>query len=200
VNSVQPSGEGVAVETAFGTEQFERAVVALPLPEARRIAFRAGWPGPGGSQAPVVKLGLAFSREFWRDHGWDGSMLSDGAAQQTWRSACGAPVLVAYVCGSAAEALGADPLGAPLRVVEALERAWPGARDAWTDARVCDWAGDEYAGGGFSAPGPGPGYRPHPRVHFVGEPFSEWYGFIEGALESVERLSEEIGDDGLDPG
>jgi hypothetical protein len=34
----------------------------------------------------------------------------------------------------------------------------------------------------------------------VGEPFSEWYGFIEGALESVERLSEEIGDDGLDPG
>lgn len=199
VNAVVPDGGGVAVESAWGAESFDRAVVALPLPQARRIARRAGWPEPGGSLAPAVKLGLAFSREFWRDHGWGGSMLSASVAQQVWRAACDAPVLVTYVCGAAASDLSADAMGAAQHVLEALEEAWPGALCAWTDARVCDWAGDKWAEGGFSAPGPGPAYRPHPRVHFVGEPFAEWYGFMEGALESVERLLEEVANDGVDP-
>lgn len=187
VNAVVAGPGGVEVESAVGNERFERAVLALPLPQAQRAALRAGWAPPAGRAAPAIKIGLSFSRPFWLDHGWSGSMLSDGPAGQTWRPLGDAPNLVCYLCGRQARLASEDPAGAALRAVAALEEAWPGAQEAWTGARLCDWVGDPWAGGGFSAPGPGPWESPDPRIEFAGEPFSPWYGFMEGALESAAR-------------
>ena len=61
------------------------------------------------------------------------------------------------------------------------------------------WPLDPYAQGGFShlAPGYVLEYMEHisthtDRIHYAGEHTAHWNGFIEGALESADRVVQEI--------
>jgi monoamine oxidase len=127
-------------------------------------------------------------------------MQCDWAIQQTWDGGQGdAPILTCYVCGRAAHSFVTheDPVG---KALDDLAMLYPEARDQFVDGWIHDWIRDPYAGGGFSNVAPRyvlehMAHMPAAagRIHFAGEHTSLWTGFIEGALESAERVAREIG-------
>jgi monoamine oxidase len=81
------------------------------------------------------------------------------------------------------------------------EEVLPGLHAHLQDITVIDWNSCDMSRGGFSCwpAGHQMAVRPrlgqsHGRLHFAGEHTAAWSGFIEGALESAERVVEEITD------
>jgi monoamine oxidase len=165
-----------------------------PPPDPRREAAVAAC---GSGRA--VKLGLLFEEPWWQARGFSGRIHGEGLLQDLWDGArSDAPILCVYACGEAAVALAreADP---PMRAVDALSRHFPEAARAYRRGWIHDWTTDPRALGVHSHfPA---GYvldhlphvaRPEGRVHFAGEHTSSWNGFLEGALDSAERVAAEL--------
>ena len=126
-------------------------------------------------------------------------MKCDGPIQQTWDASFGeAHLLTAYVCGqSAMEWAG---LGDPVRAgVFELATLVPEAASTYKRGWFTNWQSDPFSRGAFSHLAPG--YvlehmefigKPEGRIHFAGEHTASWIGFIEGALESAERVVPEV--------
>lgn len=206
---VRVARDGFGVTLGFedgGSERVDRAILTLPPPALERVVFdpplsaekRCAVEGVGMGRA--VKIAWTFSRAWWLDRNWGGSLQCDLPFQQTWDSTLGeVPVLQAYVCGeeSVRFSRSPDPVGESLAM---LAEVFPEARETFVRGRFHDWPNDPFAGGAFSylpcgyvlsdmagiAPAEGP-------VHFAGEHTAIWQGFIEGALESAERVVGEIG-------
>ena len=203
---VRQNGDGVVLSFEDGGEaRVDRVVVALPPRPLERIVFE---PALGvGKRCAVeacgvgrsIKIAWHFDRAWWKDEEWGGAMLCDGPLQQTWDASMGeGAVLMAYINGDEASrwaSLG-DPVAAGLYELSLLS---PRAKEHFKQGWFHDWVGDPWSRGGFSHLAPG--YvldhlrhiaPPETRVHFAGEHASRWTGFIEGALESAERVVEEI--------
>jgi monoamine oxidase len=203
---VHQDGDGIALTFAEGEPvRVDRVVVTLPPRPLERVVFD---PALGvGKRCAVeacgmgrsVKIAWHFDRAWWKDDGWGGSMLCDGPLQQTWDASMGdEAVLCAYINGDEAarwSALG-DPVAAGLYE---LSQLFPQAKEHFVQGWFHDWVNDPWSRGGFSHLAPGYVLEhlqhiapPESRVHFAGEHASRWVGFIEGALESAERVVEEI--------
>jgi len=197
------SGDQVWLD--FGAEAlaFDRVLLTLPPRCLERVAFEPAL-SPEKREAiascrmsRAIKIALVYDRRWWEDIEWSGLLFADSELQQVW-PALAAPVLCAYVCGDDAEQWtgGADPVADALAEVGRLV---PGGRAHFVHGMIHDWLGDPFSQGAFShlAPGyvQGPMKHiapPEGRIHFAGEHTAEWTGFIEGALESAERATEEI--------
>ena len=140
---------------------------------------------------PTCKVALLFDRPFWEDEGWGGQLMSDLAIQQVW------PVgnaIVCYINGRGMEDIvkQADPVEAALA---SFEQVVPQARNHFVSGRLIDWRADPYSGGGFPFVAPGSKRQTLPStgpVRFAGDWTAQWMGFVEGALESAERVVEEF--------
>jgi monoamine oxidase len=105
---------------------------------------------------------------------------------------------MAYICGAAAEAFARRP--DPVRLaLEDLAVHFPQAKDHFVLGRAFDWTSDPWCLGGFSISPPSYALRHYEnswlvenRLHFAGEHSAEWTGFIEGALDSAERVATEV--------
>lgn len=203
---VRQDGDGVRLTFEDGGEaRVDRVVVTLPPRPLERIVFepalgvgkRCAVEGCGMGRS--VKIAWQFDRAWWKDEEWGGAMLCDGPLQQTWDGSMGeGAVLMAYINGDEAArwaALG-DPVAAGLYELSLLS---PRAKEHFQRGWFHDWIGDPYSRGGFSHLAPGYVLEhmasiapPETRVHFAGEHASRWVGFIEGALESAERVADEI--------
>lgn len=196
---------GVRLEFEEGVRAFDRVVLTLPPPALERVVFdppldvskRCAVEACGMSRA--IKVAWQFERAWWLDEDWNGRMLCDSPIQQTWSGGRGeAPVLCAYVCGDDARALieAEDPVRSSLA---ALARIAPTAKEQFVRGWTHNWISDPFAGGAFSHLAPGYVLEhmqhirtPHGRVHMAGEHTGTWTGFIEGALESAERVTKEL--------
>ena len=147
----------------------------------------------------AIKIVWEFNEPWWRYQGWGGSMMSDRSFQQTWDSSLSeSALLTAYICGDQAAEYAALP--DPVRAgVYELAQVFPDALDTFERGWVHNWLADPYAYGAFSHLAPGYVLEhmehiapAHGRVHFAGEHTASWVGFIEGALESAERVSDEV--------
>ncbi len=157
------------------------------------------WEMIGGSRA--IKVCMEFEEPFWRESGWAGRALSDLPFQQIWDGGHGgAAILTAYICGDQAEKVAerSDPVDYVVRAVSQLD---PRAENQFIQGWLYDWPNDEWAQGAFSYLPPGSVMTALPhmgtrcgRIHFAGEHTASWLGFIEGALESAERVAKEIAD------
>lgn len=157
------------------------------------------WEMIGASRA--IKVCMEFEEPFWREDGWAGRALSDLPFQQIWDGGHGgAAVLNAYICGDQAVNVAerSDPVDYVVRAVSQLD---PRFQAQFIQGWLYDWPNDEWAQGAFAYLPPGSVMTALPRlgesagrVHFAGEHTANWLGFIEGALESAERVSKEIGD------
>lgn len=207
LRTVRAEGDKVVLGFDSGEQVFDRAVLAIPPSALRFIRFE-----PGLSEAKLdaidearmsrtVKVALRFKRRFWQDHGLKGRLMTDGVLQQVWDGGRGEDaVLLAYLGGASAMELadqGAEAAGRIL--VEELARWLPEARTEYVRAELHHWPADEWAGGGFFSLCPGYvlGHwealiRSEGKVHFAGDHAAMWSGFIEGALQSAERVAEEI--------
>ena len=147
----------------------------------------------------AIKISWQFDTKWWLERGWSGAMHCDGPLQQTWDASLGsAPVMSAYVCGSEAQKW--TELGKPVEAgLYVLSKMYPECNDHFVRGWFSNWVNDPFASGGFSylAAGYVIEHFQHMiesenRVHFAGEHTSQWTGFIEGALESAERVVAEI--------
>lgn len=207
LRSVEAKDE--VVELWFDGEMafFDRVVLTLPPKALLQVDFFGGislekelaWEVVGSARA--IKVCLMFRRPFWREKGWTGRLLTDLPCQQLWDGGRdGAHILNAYICGDQADRIrqSSDPVG---RVLRALAEIEPRAQDEFVDGWLHDWVEDEFAQGAFTSLSVGSvmGALPYMseaegRIHFAGEHTSTWTGFIEGALESAERVAAEIAD------
>lgn len=208
---VRQDGRGVRLSFADGGgARVDRVVLTLPPRPLERVVFE---PALGvGKRCAVeatgfgrsVKIAWQFDRAWWKDEEWGGAMLCDGPLQQTWDASLDGDaggegaVLMAYINGEEAArwaALG-DPVAAGLYELSLLS---PRAKEYFKRGWFHDWINDPWSRGGFSHLAPGYVLEhlqhiapPEARVHFAGEHASRWVGFIEGALESAERVADEI--------
>lgn len=196
-------GDQWALGFDLGERVFDRVVLALPVQALQRLRFDSPLSEAktdaiaAARMSRTVKVALRFRSRFWQDHGLKGRLMTDGLLQQVWDGGRGgAAILLAYLGGADALSAIADK---PERLLDELEQALPGAKAAFVGLEVHDWVSDPYAGGGFfSLP---KGYvmahwealtRPESGLHFAGDLSPEWPGFIEGALESAERVCGEV--------
>jgi monoamine oxidase len=207
VLAVRHDEDGATLVTRAGEIRFDRVVITLPPSLLERLRID---PAPGRTlkkawttapRTETIKIALIFGRNFWQSAEWGGSLLCDFPFQQIWSGGReGETTLMCYVCGASARALASQPETAVSRVLRMVEETHPGAQAHFLRGTLYDWIGDPYAGGGFTYAAPG--YlslgapyigKPMGRIHFAGEGTSHWLGFIEGALESAERVAKEIG-------
>lgn len=198
---------GRKIQLVFnGREETTDAVVLTVSPPAiERIAFTPALPTEkrcaieACEMGRVVKIAWEFSEAWWLNEDWGGSMLCDGPLQQTWDGSLGpAPILTAYVCGEAA--VNWTELGDPVRAgIYELSQYFPSASKAFVRGWFHNWVTESHSYGAFChmAPGFVSQHLPHigsrcGNICFAGEHTARWSGFIEGALESAERVAQEL--------
>lgn len=205
----------IELEFDKGKCTVDRVILAMPPRALEKLIFEPALPSKNRcsleacEMSPAIKVVWQFETPWWLDKNWGGSMLCDSMIQQTWESGLvegsseekgvpPAPLISAYICGQTARDLAksGDPVRAALYEFAKIE---PDAAKTFRRGWVFDWNRDPFAGGAFSHLAPR--YvlehlahiaKPVGRIHFAGEHTSEWIGFIEGALESAERVVKEI--------
>ena len=204
LRKVSQSSDLVTLGFDKATEEFEKVVVTLPPPALRDIDWegiptdkRAAWDLIGSARA--IKVVMRFRCRFWDDMDWNGRILADLPFQQIWDGGQeGAPILSAYICGDAADRIRnhPDPVGVCAR---ALGEVIAEANQEFADGTLYDWVGSPWSQGAFASLAVGSVFgalpylaKPWGSVHFAGESTATWLGFIEGALESAERVAREL--------
>lgn len=203
LQGIRTLNDGVELQFSGATAKADKVLLTLPPWCLTKIDFDPALE-VGAYRAfrqcgmtRTVKVAWQFKRAWWLDEGMTGFLMSDAPFQQIWPAHAGdAPTLIAYVNGDDADTL---RKGTPESALKLLASQFPAAEAEYERGWIHDWVRDPYAGGGFAyAP---PGYvlggkawlsRAQYRIHFAGEHTARWNGFLEGALESAERVVWEI--------
>lgn len=210
VTVIDRDDSGVTLQTSSGEIRAAKVVVTVPPPMARRIVHRPELPAQRAELERTMYMGSVYKAiavyhtPFWRDvaDAEAVTLAGTGAAVFDTTPPGGPGHLCILVAGPQARAL--DDLTEEQRRTALLE---PLAKRLGAD--ICkpvdwyekSWHTDEFAGGGYSAlplMGDGDGYypisaEPVGHVHWAGtETASEHAGYIEGAIESGERVAREV--------
>lgn len=212
VIGVIQEADRVRVVTELGEHAARRVVVAVPPHMAVRIRFEPGLPADRDAlmqrmpMGATVKFHATYARPFWRDAGLSGEMVcTHGPVAVTFdnTSADGAHAsLVGFCVGAAARRMGTLTQEAQRRAVaDVLVRGFGPRAAEMSGFLAKDWAADPWARGCPTAGMPagvmgiyGPALRRAcGRVHWCGtETALEWTGYMEGAVESGDRVADEV--------
>ena len=177
-------------------------VVTVPLPVLGRM-----WSGIPAELARIGygvggKVSVQFERRIWQDYGRDGSVRTERSWGELWDSTDGQPgdagVLTALLSSGDGAAMVAlpDTVG---RLVDEIDRIFPGAKGLAGQRVRTDWTDDPLSLGCYATFGPGqllsawPLLRtPYGRMWLAGEHTDRWSGYMEGALRSCARVAREV--------
>jgi monoamine oxidase len=212
VSRVEWSSDGATVSAGGHSYACMNVVMTMPPPHRTAISFAPALPAHYGNLAQRMPMGhtikaLAFYRQpFWRSAGLSGEAASfHGLLSFTFDNSShddSVHALVAFANGRNAARVAAMP-DAQRRstILEALALLFgPQALEPY-DFVAHDWNHETWGAGcpvAVSGPGTLTGYgeglrTPIGPIHFAGtESASQWCGFMEGALESAERVVEEL--------
>jgi monoamine oxidase len=213
VRAIEQTPEAVTVTASRARVRAKNVIVAIPPALTARIAFAPELPGLRRQLAQRLPLGaltkiqVLYDRPFWREAGLSGAAVTDqGPVSLTFDSSPSdgaAGVLTGFVGGDDARAFAR--VAAPERRAAVLAglRALFGERAAQpADYAEQAWADEPWSGGGPTSnfgPGGWTGYgpllrAPVGRVHWAGtETATNWSGYMEGALQSAQRVVAEVG-------
>ena len=180
----------------------DHLVAAVPLPVLGRM-----WPEMPTELAQVGygiggKISVQFERRVWNDYGSCGSVVSERAWGELWdtseNQAGDSGILTALLSSNDGAALVAVPDTAG-RVLDEIERLFPGSRGLAGERVQTDWTNDRFSLGCYASFGPGQLLRAwptlrarHGRMLLAGEHTDSYSGFMEGALRSGARVAAEI--------
>ena len=213
VAAIAQDDDGVTLTAASGTSyRAKRVVVAVPVPLGSRIQFTPQLPAlrqqlMGRSHmGAAVKIFARYETAFWRERGFSGeAACGDGPISVTFdqcsedgKTAC----LMAFVGGKFARTWHRMDESERKQIVISHFVKYFGeeARNPLSYAEQ-DWCGEEWSGGAPIALFPtgtlsvhGPALRePIGRIHWAGtETARQCMGFIEGAVESGQRVAGEV--------
>jgi monoamine oxidase len=193
----------------------DRCVCALPFAPLRRVQLDAGF-SPEKLSAihdllymPAARCYFQTRTRFWENDplgplGGLDMVGTDTMAGRVWNTSSQqhdetGGMLHAYMFDG--EALAFSSLGH--RRIDAMQNLFqelvPGIDDQVIGVADKAWHEDPWAGGGWGWAQPGDLHRllpamrqPEGRVHFAGEHTSLWIAWMNGALESAERVVDEI--------
>ncbi len=212
VTAVRQDANGVTVHTAKGAFQARRAILALPPallgkidiePELSTARTLLHTQMPMGK---IVKCVVSYDRPFWREAGYSGEAFSTTGLVRATFDDCSPSgdhaALVAFVVGDRAKELSRVPAAERRKLVLAeLGRLHGAAAHRAVDYVDKDWLAEEWSMGCYVGIMP-PSLltqtatalrTPHGLVHFAGtETATHHLGYIEGALESAERVVREV--------
>jgi len=215
VRAVEQTDDGVTLRTDKGDFAADRVVLALPPPLADRIAYTPRLPTlrdqltQRSTMGATAKCLALYDAPFWRDQGLSGeSVNTTGPVNVTFDNVMVGPAgreqaaLLAFVTGTPARGWGDRPLAERRGIVlDTFVRYFGEQARTPTHYHECDWASEPWSDGAPIATFPpgtlstfGPALRaPIGRLHWAGtETARESTGFMEGALESGQRVAEEI--------
>nr|WP_255771517.1 FAD-dependent oxidoreductase [Microbulbifer guangxiensis] len=213
VHSVEREPEGnLQVHFEGGVLRCRRLILALPPNQALRIRFSPALPAsrdqlwqrmPAGS---CIKCVARYERPFWRDQGLSGQVTSaEGPVRVMFdNSEAGrdSGLLMGFLEGETARHYsGVDPEERRRDVLDCFARYFGEQARRPLEYVDRDWSSEPWSRGCYAALMP-PGVWTHygetlrgddAPIHYAGtESATEWYGYMEGALQAAERAAGEI--------
>jgi monoamine oxidase len=213
VRTIRQGPDSVTVEADTGVLRGRRAVVCVPPVLANEIRYdpplqaKKGVLLSNGPMGACIKFHATYDRPFWRSQNLNGEILSaDDAVSLTYdnspKDGKMAGAIVGFVLADQARRLSA--LNSPDQETEILACL---ARFLGEQAKqpralvVQDWGHEQWSRGAFAAHY-ATGVLTHVgavlqapcgRVHWAGTDTSpEWWGYMEGALRSANRVVAEL--------
>lgn len=151
----------------------------------------------------VSRVYLQFRQRFWEQNGLNGFAITD-LPDEIWHGTFDQPgpraILTSFMFGPQAQRVAA--MEADQRVafmIDHVEHLFPGAREQVELGTSFSWDEEPWSRGAYAIFEPGQMFsllphvaRPEGRIHFAGEHTSAWHGWMQGALESGNRVAREI--------
>jgi len=184
-------------------------VCALPASVMKSVEIGPALPEPKRAalhelgSLPMARVHLQTTRRFWLERGDTGWGAADDP-MDVWDYSRDQPgrrgILGAYLSGRIAETVtGLDAAARGRFVLERMERVHPGATEHFEVSASHSWIDDPWARGASADFHPGQLSRyyqtlraPEGRIYFAGEYTSPWSGWMNGGLESGERVAAQI--------
>lgn len=185
-------------------------VLAVPLTVARRIRFRTPLPDPHRTMLKdshyghVTKVMIQYRRRFWRDLDWSGVLINDSPLGFSWEATAEQDgeggILTAYTGGAPAEVFTALSDAERIEAaIHAFDEFFPESRSLAAHAETRAWNNEAFTRASYLANHPGdltriwePLFVPAGRLYFAGEHAALSQGFMEGAVESGQRVAQQI--------
>jgi len=211
VTAIHHSPRGVRVDVrrgrATGRMEADFLVAAIPYAALRHVRIRPRLPSRKRRvvaelrNTSVVRAFVQCRTRFWERVDPSGTVFTDipglsifsGYARPSHRG-----VLEAYICGVPARRLSAMRNPAPA-IVRTMAQVFPDLPEFAEHVVWHCWDNDQWARGAYAwyAPREMMAFLPHltrpeGRIHFAGDHTSLIPGWIEGAIESGERVASEI--------
>lgn len=186
------------------------AILAIPLTMARLIEFDPPLPSAHQrmvnelSYGAVTKVLIEYRQRFWEERGWNGRLATDAPIVYTWHATNHVEnqrgIITAYTGGEPGAQLAAlsDEERTRLAVAE-IEKLFPGSSDLIENTATMAWPNEQYTRASYAALAPGEVtahwktlFEPAGRLFFAGEHATPIQGFMEGAVESGQRVAATI--------
>jgi monoamine oxidase len=186
------------------------AILAIPLTTARLIEFNPPLPSAHQkmvdeiSYGAVTKVLIEYRKRFWDERGWNGRLATDAPIVYTWHATNhienGHSILTVYTGGDPGAKLAALSNEERIRVaVDEIEKLFPGSSDLMECTATVAWPNEPYTRGSYMALAPGEVtahwktlFEPAGRLFFAGEHATPIQGYMEGAVESGQRVAANI--------
>ncbi len=212
VVGVRSDKSGAEVVCADGTVYKGKHVVCtLPMPVMRYVRFDPVLPEVQTTAIktvpyfPMVQVHIIPKSKFWDDDGQGPSMWTDTAAGWLMVNRFDEDPnvitsLTAWCRGYNATRIDQlSPEEGKKLVISELERIRPAAKGKLDAAYIKSWVRDPFSGGDYAIWGPGQVKnfvlevgKAHGRIHFAGEHTGLSNRGMEGAMESAERVTQEV--------
>jgi monoamine oxidase len=214
VTSVSDTADGVVVGyktgNSFRTISSAFAVLAVPLTTARLIRFDPPLPSAHQrmvhevSYGAVTKVMVQYRKRFWNDKGWNGRLATDTPIVYTWHATSHIDsedgIITAYTGGGPGAKLAALSDEERIRLVVAeIEKVFPGSSQLIEHTATVAWPNEPYTRGSYMALAPGEVtahwrtlFEPAGHLYFAGEHATVYQGYMEGAVESGQRVAANI--------
>jgi len=208
----QPNGVRVVAMQGGAPRTFtaDRIVCTIPFTVLRRLEIS---PALGREKraaveqlqyTSVARVYVQTRTRFWSTDGFSGNASTDlpvmGVYERTINQPGTRGILESYMAGANARRATASSEADRLTMTLAgMAKVYPRIIEQYEGGASKCWDEDEWARGAYAWFEPGQMMRlmphvarPEGRIHFAGEHTSTWPGWMEGALESAERVVREI--------
>jgi len=214
VTGIEQSPSGVRVlfneNGEDGAVDGTRAILTLPFSILRDVVFDPPLPAQKRDVVDMLpyrdatRFLLQTRSRFWHAEGLSGAARTDMPAE-IWEASTGQPGeegLLSVTAGGAEFARRMAAAGGAERLrlgVEMAADAFPKGAEEFQKGITQNWTEERWSKGAFAVTYPGQLTQwwshmaaPEGRLHFAGEHVSPWPGWMEGAVWSAERATQEI--------
>jgi len=194
---------------AWETVRSDYVVIAIPFGPMKAISFNPPLPSEfqavikGLTYGVVTKVMIQYSRRL-SELGWEAFVLTDLPVTCTWHPTLKQPggydIVTVYTGANAGKAFSAMSDEERIRTAIAqVEQVCPGSAQYVVGAKTIAWKNEPFSQGSYVAFGSGEVTAfwermrpPLGRVYFAGEHIAAHQGYMEGAVESGQRVARKI--------